>query len=331
MRVLVTGGAGYIGAHVIRRLQAAGHDLVVIDNLSTGHRQAVGDVPLVVADFADMETLARLGDEGVFGAVIHLAAHAEVAESVAYPERYYRNNVLRSLELLDWVRQAGWGGVVFSSSAAVYGEPTSVPITEDHSTVPTNPYGDTKLAFERALAAYEHAHGLPYVALRYFNAAGADPQGGIGEDHGTAESHLIPLLLRAALDDQAEMKIFGTDYPTSDGTAVRDYVHVCDLAEAHVQALALLEKKQSGFFNLGHGEGFSVREVADVCAAVSGRPIHATEAPRRAGDPAVLVASSSKARDVLGWKPRFPTLQEIVGTAWDWHREHPSGYGRGSA
>ncbi len=330
MRVLVTGGAGYIGAHVIRRLQAAGHDLVVIDNLSTGHRQAVGDVPLVVADFADGETLARLGEDGPFGAVIHLAAHAEVAESVAYPERYFRNNVVRSLELLDWVRQAGWGGIVFSSSAAVYGEPTSVPITEDHPTVPTNPYGETKLAFERALAAYEHAHGLPFVALRYFNAAGADPQGGIGEDHGASESHLIPLLLRAALDDRAEVKIFGTDYPTSDGTAVRDYVHVCDLAEAHVQALALLEKKQSGFFNLGHGEGFSVREVAGVCASVSGRRIGAMEAPRRPGDPAVLVASSGKARDVLGWKPLFPTLQEIVGTAWEWHRNHPGGYARGS-
>jgi len=331
MRILVTGGAGYVGSHVVRRLQAAGHDLVVIDNLSTGHRQALADVRLVVADFAHSETLAQLGEEGPFAAVIHLAAHAEVGESVAHPERYYRNNVVRSLELLEWVRQAGWGGVVFSSSAAVYGEPNSIPITEEHATLPTNPYGETKLAFEHALAAYEKAHRLPYVALRYFNAAGADPLGDIGEDHGAGESHLIPLLLRAAMDDKAEVKIYGTDYPTSDGTAVRDYVHVCDLAEAHVQALALLERKESGAFNLGHGEGFSVREVAAVCAAVSGRMIEAREAPRRAGDPAVLVASSGKATETLGWKPRYPSLREIVGTAWEWHSSHPAGFGRGSS
>jgi len=328
LRILVTGGAGYVGSHVVRRVKAAGHQPVVVDNLSAGHRAAVGDVPLVVADFADAETLARLGDDGPFDAVIHMAAHAKVGESVAHPERYYRNNVIRSLQLLEWVRQAGWGGVVFSSTAAVYGEPEDVPIREEHPTLPTNPYGETKLAFERALEAYRLAYGLPYVSLRYFNAAGADPEGDIGEDHGREESHLIPVVLTAAQGKGTAVKVFGTDYPTSDGTAVRDYVHVYDLAAAHVRALPLLAAGRSGIYNLGNGEGFSVREVITVCSRVVGRSISVEEIERRPGDPAVLVASSEKARSELGWSPRFPTLEAIVDTAWQWHRSHPGGYGR---
>jgi UDP-glucose 4-epimerase len=328
LRILVTGGAGYVGSHVVKRVKAAGHRPVVVDNLSAGHRAAVGDVPLVVADFADAETLARLGDEGPFHAVIHMAAHVKVGESVAHPERYYRNNVIRSLQLLEWVRQAGWGGIVFSSTAAVYGEPEDVPIREDHPTLPTNPYGETKLAFERALASYRQAYGLPYVSLRYFNAAGADPDGDIGEDHGCDESHLIPVALTAAQREGTTVSLFGTDYPTSDGTAVRDYVHVSDLAEAHVRALSLLGAGRSGIYNLGNGEGFSVREVISVCSRVAGRSIPIDEIDRRPGDPAVLVASSEKARDELKWSPRFPSLEAIVGTAWQWHRSHPNGYGR---
>jgi UDP-glucose 4-epimerase len=328
MRVLVTGGAGYVGSHVVRCLLRAGHEPVVVDSLGAGHREAVGQVPLVVSDFADAETLARLGEEGPFGAVVHLAAHAEVGESVAHPERYFHNNLVRSLQLLEWVRQAGWGGIVFSSTAAVYGEPQDIPITEEHPTLPTNPYGDSKLAFERALAAYRVAYGLPYVSLRYFNAAGADPGGDIGEDHGRGESHLIPRVLAAGGADGSPVQLFGTDYPTSDGTAVRDYVHVSDLGEAHVLALAKLAAGHSGIYNLGNGEGFSVREVVTVCARVSGQKIPIQQAPRRAGDPAVLVASAARARAELGWKPRFPSLEAIVETAWAWHRGHPHGYAR---
>ncbi len=327
-RILVTGGAGYVGSHVVRRLLEAGHRPVVVDSLVAGHREAVGDVPLVVADFADADTLARLGEEGPIDAVIHMAAHAEVGESVARPERYFHNNLVRSLQLLEWMRQSRWGGLVFSSTAAVYGEPRDIPITEEHPTVPTNPYGDSKLAFERALEAYRVAYDLPYVTLRYFNAAGAHPEGDIGEDHGRGESHLIPKVLAAARDQGPPLQLFGTDYPTSDGTAVRDYVHVSDLADAHVLALDRIAGGQSGIYNLGNGEGFSVREVVTVCARVSGRQIPIEQAPRRPGDPSVLVASSERARVELGWSPRFPSLEAIVQTAWDWHRRHPHGFQR---
>ncbi|MFQ5670214.1 MAG: UDP-glucose 4-epimerase GalE [Acidobacteriota bacterium] len=326
MRILVTGGAGYVGSHVVRCLLSAGHTVVVVDNLSTGHREAVAGALLEVADFADRNTLARLGEAEPFGAVIHLAAHALVGESVAEPARYYRNNLIRSLEFLEWVRQAGWGGIVFSSSAAVYGEPETLPISEDHPVRPRNPYGETKLGFERALAAYQAAYGLPYVSLRYFNAAGADPGGELGEDRGRGETHLIPRLLEAALDPERTVEIYGTDYPTSDGTAVRDYVHVSDLAGAHVQALNRLAERASGIYNLGNGEGFSVREVVSICLEVSRRPIRTRECGRRPGDPAILVASSAKAREELSWAPRFSSLRGIVKSAWAWRESHPRGY-----
>ncbi|MFQ5766707.1 MAG: UDP-glucose 4-epimerase GalE [Acidobacteriota bacterium] len=326
MRVLVTGGAGFIGSHVVRSLVLKGHQVVVIDNLSTGHRAALPDVPLEVADFSDLDVLSRLGESGPFHAVIHLAADCQVGESVAHPERYYRNNLIRSLELLEWARQAGWGGMVFSSSAAVYGEPLEIPITEEHQRVPTNPYGATKRSFEEALEAYRIAYDLPFVSLRYFNAAGADPAGDLGEDHGQAESHLIPRLLTAARQPGRRFMIFGDDYPTSDGTPVRDFVHVCDLAAAHLLALDLLAKGEGGCFNLGNGEGFSVREVISTCARITGVEIQAEVTRRRPGDPAILVASSSLARERLGWRPAFPDLEAMVRTAWAWHDRHPGGF-----
>jgi UDP-glucose 4-epimerase len=327
MRVLVTGGAGYIGSHVLLRLLEAGHDAVAIDDLSAGHRSAVLKAPLVVADFADPIRLAELSEAGMFDAVIHLAAHSQVGESVSRPEKYYRTNLVGSLDLLAAARHLGWGGLVLSSTAAVYGDPESLPITESHPTRPTNPYGDTKLAFERALEAHRVAHGFPYVSLRYFNAAGADPQCRLGEDHGASESHLIPNALAAALHPERTVRIFGTDYPTSDGTAVRDYIHVSDLADAHVLALDRIARRESGIFNLGQDEGFSVREVIEVCRRVTGRPIRAAEDPRRTGDPAILVASSERARAELGWSPRRSSLEVIVRTAWEWFRSHPGGYG----
>ena len=326
MRILVTGGAGYVGSHVLLVLRQAGHDAVVVDDLSAGHAAAVLDAPLVVGDFADPGVLDRAAGGRAFDGVVHLAAHSLVGESVEKPAKYYANNVGRGVALLEEIRRRGWGGMVLSSTAAVYGEPRAVPIEEDHPTVPTNPYGETKRALESALASWRVAHGLPFVSLRYFNAAGAAPESGLGEDHGIGETHLIPNVLRAALDPERTVNVFGTDYPTGDGTAVRDYVHVLDLAAAHLAALERLVAGRSGVFNLGNGEGFSVREVIDVCARVSGRPLRTREAPRRPGDPAVLVASSARARAELGWQPRHAALETIVRSAWEWHRAHPDGY-----
>ncbi len=327
-RLLVTGGAGYVGSHIVRQLVEAGESPVVLDDLSTGHRSAIGSVPLVVTDFGDPDVLDELLRDGETDYIIHMAAFCEVGESMADPAAYYANNLVRSLALLGAARRHRVRGIVFSSTAAVYGEPEGCPIREDHPQRPTNPYGETKLAFERALAWYQRAYGLSYVALRYFNAAGAHPSGEIGEDHAD-ETHLIPRVLKSAQQGGEPLPIFGDDYPTKDGTCVRDYVHVVDLAQAHVRALKALRQGSvtAEAFNLGNGEGFSVREVVDVVARVTGERPATRPAPRRAGDPAVLVSSAERAVRTLGWKPESPTLGSIVESAWTWHRAHPGGYG----
>jgi UDP-glucose 4-epimerase len=326
-RTLVTGGAGYIGSHIVRELARAGRELVILDDLSQGHRAAVRGMALIEGDFGDRALLDRLLREHEVEWVIHMAALCEVGQSMREPGAYYDNNLTRSLTLLDAMRAHGVRGLVFSSTAAVYGEPEELPITEDHPQRPTNPYGETKLAFERALRWYHEAYGVPFVALRYFNAAGAHPDGDIGEDHAE-ESHLIPRLLRAAQSNDEPTPIHGTDYPTRDGSCVRDYVHVVDLAQAHLLALAALEQGavSGSACNLGNGSGFTVLEVVEMVQRVTGRRPATRVAGRRPGDPPALVASAARAAKELGWKPSYPTLESIVRTAWDWHRHHPRGY-----
>jgi UDP-glucose 4-epimerase len=325
--ILVTGGAGYIGSHIVRILAGAGEDVVVIDDLSKGHRSAIEGIDLVEADFGDRSRLRELIAERGVEFIVHMAAFCEVGESVERPALYYRNNVTNSLAMLDVAREEGVKGIIFSSTAAVYGEPRATPIGESHPKRPTNPYGDTKLAIERALEWHGAAYDLNHVSLRYFNAAGAHPDGSIGEDH-EPESHLIPRLLLAALRDSEPVPLFGDDYPTADGTCVRDYIHVVDLAEAHVLALQAMRSGaiSAETYNLGNGKGFSVREVVDAVERVTGRRPPTISAPRRAGDPATLVASSERIRAELGWNPAFPSLERIVQSAWQWHSTHPKGY-----
>jgi len=325
MNVLLTGGAGYIGSHLVRALRAAGHTPVVYDTLGNGHRAAAGDAPLVVADVADADALAAALAGHTIDAVIHLAAYIEAGESVEKPAKYFRNNTVGALGLLEALRAAGVGRLVFSSTAAVYGTPRRVPIEEDDRLAPINPYGASKLCVEYMLRAWAVAHGMGFVSLRYFNVAGADPAGGIGEDH-RPETHLVPLVLQVPLGRREEVKVFGEDYDTPDGTCIRDYIHVCDLADAHVLALDAIEAAAVKVYNLGNGEGFSVRQVIETCRAVTGCDIPAVAAPRRAGDPARLVASADKARRELGWQPKYPRLETIVEHAWAWHRSHPDGY-----
>jgi UDP-glucose 4-epimerase len=325
MNVLVAGGAGYIGSHVIRALQRAGHSCVAYDNLSKGHRAAVGDCPLIVADVGDADALTAALKEHDIELVIHFAAFIEAGESVARPEKYFRNNTLNGLTLLESMRAAGVKKLVFSSTAAVYGTPESVPIRETDRLAPINPYGSSKLCTEYMMQAYAAAHGMGFVALRYFNVAGAHPDGDIGEDHAP-ETHLIPLILQVPLGQRENIKIFGEDYDTPDGTCIRDYIHVCDLADAHILAAESVQTGRMTAYNLGNGAGFSVKEVIETCRKVTGHAIPAESAPRRPGDPSRLVASSDKAIAELGWKRTFPDLETIVAHAWDWHREHPEGY-----
>jgi UDP-glucose 4-epimerase len=320
MRVLVTGGAGYIGSVITDQLVEEGHQVVVFDNFSKGHRDAVAEAAAVVdADLLDERALRDTLQGHGIEAVVHMAASSLVGESMTAPERYYQNNVVASLTLLNALLGAGVKRVVFSSTAAVYGEPARQPIDEEEPTAPSNTYGETKVAVERALHWHAVAHGLRYVALRYFNAAGATERR--GERHNP-ETHLIPLVLRAARDPRHEVTVFGDDYPTRDGTCVRDYVHVSDLAQAHVSALDALARKavQEETFNLGCGGGFTVKEVIGAARSVTGRPINVRVGPRREGDPAVLVASSRKIKAVLGWSPRRESLEEIVRSAWEWER-----------
>ena len=327
MTVLVTGGAGYIGSHIVKSLVDRGQQVAILDDLREGHVAALPpEAVLIRGSFDDAELLRSLHADTGFEAVVHMAAQCLVGESVERPDLYYANNLTASLRLADTLVELGVKRLVFSSSAAVYGDPTEVPIPEDHPCRPTNPYGETKLAFERALAWYQGAFGLRSISLRYFNAAGADSGGSIGEDHDP-ETHLIPLLLRVALGGAEQLIIHGGDFPTPDGTCVRDYVHVDDLAAAHLLALEALATGEDGdTFNLGSQSGHSVREVLEAGRKVTGHPLPARVGPRRPGDPPSLVASSRRIRERLGWSPRHTDLEEILRTAWEWHRAHPQGY-----
>jgi UDP-glucose-4-epimerase GalE len=322
MRTLVTGGAGYIGSHTAKLLAAAGHQPVVFDDLSQGHEWAVKWGALERGSLSDPSRLAEVFASHTIDAVVHFAANALVGESMTNPSKYFHNNTVGTLNLLDAMRRAGVPTIVFSSTCATYGDPVRVPIDETHPQVPVNPYGESKLMVEKLLRWYGEIHGLRWMALRYFNAAGADPDGEIGEDHDP-ESHLIPLVIGAAQGSRPPVKIFGADYPTPDGTAVRDYVHVMDLADAHLRALDRLRAgTPSQAINLGTGQGHSVRQVVDTVARVSGRPVPAVESARRPGDPPELVAAPSRARDVLGWTCQYPDLATIVDHAWAWHQKH---------
>jgi UDP-arabinose 4-epimerase len=317
-KILVTGGAGYVGSHACKALAAAGHVPVVYDNLSRGHREAVRWGPLIEGDLHDAERLAAALRDHRVDAVMHFAAFAYVGESVGEPHKYYRNNVRGTLALLDALREAGVKRIVFSSTCAVYGVPDTVPIRETTAKAPLNPYGETKLAVERALHWYAEAYGMRYMALRYFNAAGADAAGEIGENH-EPETHLIPRVLRAALGTGEPVEIYGTDYPTPDGTAIRDYIHVADLADAHLRALDhLAAGGAGGAVNLGTGSGCSVRQVIAAVERLGGRPVPRREAARRPGDPPELVADPSLARTQLGWQPRCSDLETIIATALAW-------------
>jgi UDP-glucose 4-epimerase len=329
MKVLVTGGAGYIGGVVADELLQAGHEVIVFDNLSRGHRQAVPkNAELVIGELADRAALDQLLRTQAIDAVMHFAALIEAGESMKAPETFFRNNTANALTLLEAMLGAGVKRFVFSSTAALYGNPERTPIEENDALRPTNAYGESKLQVERMLAWFHQIHGLRYASLRYFNAAGAS-RPDRGEAH-QPETHLIPRILEVALGRAQHVNIFGTDYPTPDGTCVRDYIHVSDLARAHLLALHALEKTAGEsiplIYNLGNGQGFSVREVVEVARAVTGHPVPAIESPRRPGDPAVLIASSEKIRRELGWQPKFPDLKTIVESAWQWHRAYPDGY-----
>jgi UDP-glucose-4-epimerase GalE len=324
MRVLVTGGAGYVGSHAAKQLVANGHDVLIVDSLAEGHQPSVGKLAFIEADLLDKDRLAAAMKEHKTEAVMHFAAFAYVGVSVHDPAKYYNNNIVGSLALLNAMRDAGVNRIVFSSSCATYGIPERVPITEDHPQHPISPYGFTKLVIEQALADYSRAYGLGYAALRYFNASGAAADGTIGEDHDP-ETHLIPLILQVALGQREYVEVFGTDYPTPDGTCIRDYIHVDDLGTAHVAAIEKLRPGMALKLNLGTGHGASVQEVVNLCREVTGHPIPVRNAPRREGDPPALVADASAAKRELAWQARY-SMREIIESAWAWHRKHPRGY-----
>ncbi len=327
MKVLVLGGAGYIGSHTVLELVRSGYEVVVADNLVTGYKEAIHpNAGFFEGDIRDAAFLNKMFKTEKIDAVIHFAAYSLVGESVNVPLKYYDNNLCGTKVLLETMVENGIDKIVFSSTAATYGEPVRIPILEDDPTVPTSPYGETKLAMEKMFRWTSEAHGLRYVSLRYFNACGADENGKIGEAHNP-ESHLIPLVLQVPNGQREAISVFGNDYDTPDGTCIRDYIHVTDLAMAHVLALEyLLCGGNSDIFNLGNGVGYSVKEVIETARKVTGHGIPTVEAPRRAGDPARLVASSEKAKKVLGWKPEHDSLEEIISSAWKWHNNHPKGY-----
>jgi len=319
--ILVTGGAGYIGGHAVKELSAQGHAVLVFDNLSNGHHEFIKWGTFVEGDLADVQKLRELFSSYPIKAVMHFAGYAYVGESVTDPAKYYRNNVVNTLNLLEVMREAGVDKIIFSSTCATYGIPLSIPIAEDHQQLPINPYGRSKLMVEQMLENFSAAYGMRYVALRYFNAAGADPNGEIGEWHNP-ETHLIPLALDTAVGKRKMLDLFGTDYSTPDGTCIRDYIHVSDLSNAHVKSLEyLLAGGESIALNLGNGQGFSVREVIAAIERVTGRTVPVQESVRRLGDPAVLVGSSKKAHKILGWQPFYTSLDAIIATAWNWQQK----------
>lgn len=327
MNVLVCGGAGYIGSHTVYELIERGHSVVVVDSLIKGHKAAVhNDAKFYLGDIRDEDFMDQVFKENNIDAVIDFAAFSLVGESVNEPFKYYENNVYGTLKLLEAMERAGVKKIVFSSTAATYGEPENDIIVESDKTIPTNPYGETKLTVEKMLKWADNAYGIKFVALRYFNAAGAHISGKIGEDH-SPETHLIPIILQTALGQREKMFIFGDDYDTPDGTCVRDYIHVTDLADAHIKALEKLFKtNESGIYNLGNGKGFSVKEVIEKAKKVTGKDFKVEIEARRNGDPSTLIASSEKAIKELGWKPKFNTLDKIIETAWNWHKDHKNGY-----
>ena len=327
MAILVCGGAGYIGSHAVHQLIEKGEDVVIIDNLQTGHRGALHPAAkFYEGDIRDPKALDAIFTENEIDAVIHFAANSLVGESVEKPLLYFNNNVYGMQVLLEAMVRHHVDKIVFSSTAAVYGEPKRIPILEDDETNPTNPYGETKRTMEKMMKWVSRANGIRYVSLRYFNAAGALDDGSIGEAH-TTETHLIPLILQVPLGKRDHITVFGTDYATPDGTCLRDYIHVIDLADAHLLALDYLRKGgESNIFNLGNGQGFSVKEMIETAKKVTGREIKVEYGARRAGDPAQLIASSEKARRVLGWNPRYADVAKVIGTAWTWHQKHPNGY-----
>ena len=327
MAILVCGGAGYIGSHAVHQLIARGEEVVIVDNLQTGHRGALHpQATFCEGDIRDAAALDRIFTERSIEAVIHFAANSLVGESMEQPLLYFNNNVYGMQVLLEAMVRHGVDKIVFSSTAAVYGEPKRVPIREDDETNPTNAYGETKLTMEKMMKWVSRADGVRYVSLRYFNAAGALPDGSIGEDHKT-ETHLIPLILQVPTGRRSHITIYGDDYPTPDGTCLRDYIHVVDLADAHMRALDYLRRGgESDIFNLGSGSGFSVKEMIAAAEKATGKAIAVEIGARRAGDPAQLIASSEKARTVLGWQPQFTDVEEVIGTAWRWHAAHPHGY-----
>ena len=327
MAILVCGGAGYIGSHAVHALVEKGEQVAIVDNLQTGHRGALNPAAkFYEGDIRDAAVLDKIFTENKIEAVIHFAANSLVGESMEKPLLYFNNNVYGMQVLLEAMVRHGVDKIVFSSTAATYGEPKRVPIHEDDETCPTNTYGETKLTMEKMMKWVSRACGVRYVSLRYFNAAGALPDGSIGEDHKT-ETHLIPLILQVPTGRRDHITVFGDDYPTPDGTCLRDYIHVVDLADAHVLALEYLRKGgASDIFNLGNGQGFSVKEMIAAAEKATGRSIKVEIGARRAGDPAQLIASSEKARTVLGWKPQFTDVEQVIGTAWKWHESHPHGY-----
>lgn len=325
--ILVLGGAGYIGSHAVKMLIESGETVVVVDNLETGHLEAIHEkAKFYNVDMRDFSAFEKVFKENSIKSVMHFSANSLVGESTQLPLKYFENNVSGAVNLLQLMNAYGVKKIVFSSTAAVYGEPKSVPIFEDSDTVPTSPYGESKLMVEKMLRWADVAHGIKFVSLRYFNVAGAEPKGEIGEAHGV-ETHLIPLILQVPLGKRSHINIYGDDYPTKDGTPIRDYIHVVDLIDAHIKALEYLnEGNESNIFNLGSGEGFSVYEIIDVAKQITGKDIPAVVTERRAGDPSILIASSEKAERLLGWKPKYTDVYTIIKDAWNWHKNHPDGF-----